>query len=144
MKENSGTVTVKENFPVQPETLWNAWTNQQLISQWFGSDPAGTVLSASLDVRPGGKFSISFRDDDQTQHTCSGIYREVAPGQRLSFTFTWQNEPGTEALIELTFFAHSGYTSLLLEHHNPGSAALHNYELGWKNTLAKLYTLLAA
>ena len=142
--EASTTVRVEEEFPVTPAELWNAWTDPRLVMQWFGSDPAGKVLEAILVVRPGGRFTISFKDGDDTEHTCSGIYQDVVQFRKLSFTFTWKIEPGTEALIVLTFTALGGYTRLLLEHHNPGSAALHNYEKGWRATLAKLRGVLAA
>ena len=106
------------------------------------SRPPGRVLDAALDVRPGGRFTISFQDGDGTEHTCTGIYQDVVQFRKLSFSFTWKIEPGVEALIVLTFTASGGYTHLLLEHHNPGSAALHNYEQGWRSTLAKLRKIL--
>ena len=139
---NLTSVKVEEHFAATPESVWKGWTEPGLIMQWFGSDPKGTVVMADLDVRPGGNFEITFRDGDGTEHTCFGVYREVEPFSQLGFTFTWKNEPAVEAFILVRIVENSGYTSLSLEHHNPGSAALHNYEKGWKDTLAKLQRVL--
>ena len=138
----SSSVKVEEHFAVTPDAVWKAWTEPGLIMQWFGSDANGTVLMADLDVQPGGKFEVTFRDGDGTEHTCFGVYREVEPFSQLGFTFTWKNEPAVESFILVRFIEDSGYTLLSLEHQNPGSAAFHNYETGWKNTLAKLRRVL--
>ena len=97
---------------------------------------------ADLDVQPEGNFEVTFRDGDGTEHTCFGVYRQVEPFSQLGFTFTWKNEPNVEAFILLRFIEDSEFTLLSLEHQNPGSAAFHNYEEGWKNTLAKLRRVL--
>ena len=135
-------VKVEEHFAATREAVWKGWTEPALIMQWFGSDPNGMVVMADLEVRPGGNFEITFRDGDGTEHTCFGVYRDVEPFSRLGFTFTWKNEPAVEAFILLRIVENSGYTLLSLEHQNPGSAAFHNYEKGWKNTLEKLQRVL--
>jgi uncharacterized protein YndB with AHSA1/START domain len=85
---NSGTITIETIFNVPVEFVWKAWTDPEVITKWFGSDPNGTVSEAKLDVRPGGHFEITFLNADQSEHTCSGAYVEVEELSKL--TFSWE------------------------------------------------------
>ena len=70
-------VFIETTIHASVEKVWEAWTEPGVIMKWFGSDPKGEVLSAKLDVRPGGRFEVAFKDSDQTEHTCNGIYNEI-------------------------------------------------------------------
>jgi uncharacterized protein YndB with AHSA1/START domain len=62
-------VQIRRDFNAGTASVWRAWTDPAVVSQWFGSDPAGTVVNATLDVRPGGTYSITFRDSSGLEHT---------------------------------------------------------------------------
>lgn len=125
------------------EDLWEAWIRPSLVKRWFGSDPAGRVLSADLDVRQGGKFAISFRDSDGTEHTCAGTYSKVIKPDALSFTWEWKSEPGHVSRINIQFLsAKATGTSMEFEHKDLNPNSLHGYEKGWTSTFQKLNRLL--
>ena len=130
-------------FGNPPAAVWQAWTDPAWVRRWFGSDPAGIVLSAELDVRTGGGFAVSFRDSDGTVHTCSGVYAEVRPQERLAFSRRWQSEPGVESFVSVSLAPQDGGTELRFEHARLGGASLHDYEQGWARTFAKLERALA-
>jgi uncharacterized protein YndB with AHSA1/START domain len=124
--------------------VWKAWTDPSLIKKWFGSDPNGTVLNADLDVRPGGRFEVTFTDSDLTEHTCRGTYDEVQPFRKLSFSWSWQSEPGAESFITLSLAAKDNDTIMHFQQANPGNASKHNYVKGWNDTFSKLERLLTS
>lgn len=139
VKETITIITII-NAPI--ENVWKAWTNPDLIFNWFGSDPNGKVLKAKLDVRPGGSFEITFTDEDQTLHTCSGAYVDVQEYSKLTFTWTWKSEPGVESFVTLSLAAENNLTRMQFEHAQLGNASKHDYLNGWQSTFLKLERML--
>jgi len=142
METSKTTILVETTVNARIEKVWKAWTDPTVIMKWFGSDPNGKVLDAKLDVRAGGYFEVTFIDSDLTEHTCSGVYHEVQPFRRLSFTWHWKTEPGVESFIRLTLTPESDITRMQLEHSNLGVGSKHDYIKGWQSTFAKLERLL--
>lgn len=68
-----------------PDKLYRAWTEPELLKQWFAPKPFETP-HAELDVRPGGANYIVMRGPDGTDMPNRGVYLEVAPNERLVFT----------------------------------------------------------
>lgn len=124
------------------DKVWEAWTEPSLIMKWFGSDPKGKGLSAKLDVRPGGSFEVTFKDSDQTEHTCNGIYTEIEKLSKLTFTWHWKSEPNVESFIVLSLTEEGKSTKMQFEHMNFGSGSKHDYVKGWQSTFLKLKLLL--
>ena len=141
--EDEDAVIFDLQFPVTAAVLWNAWTNPVTILQWFGSDPAGEGCNATMDVRKGGNFSITFRDGDGTQHTCIGTYMYVDPLRKLHFSWQWKSEPGDRSFVTLLLRPAGDSTWMHFEHAGFGKASAHNYATGWQSTFSKLEELLA-
>ena len=135
-------VKIKIVLDAPIKNVWRAWTDPMIVANWFGSDPKGEVLNAELDVRMGGKFTVTFRDSDMTEHTCSGIYKEVQELRKLTFTWCWKSEPGVESLVTVLLTPENGKTLLQFEHAHPGNASMHNYLQGWNATFLKLQKAL--
>ena len=138
------TITIETIIHAPSSIVWKAWTDPLLILQWFGSDPNGKGIKAEVDVRPGGFYEITFKDSNGTEHTCSGTYKEVYEGHKLTFTWTWKNEPGVESFVTVILSPENNATKMLFEHANVGTASAHNYLIGWKSTFAKLDRVLTS
>lgn len=138
-------VRVTREFAAPPHKVWRVWTEPSAVSQWFGSDPNGEVLSASLDVRPGGRFEVTFADGDGTQHTASGVYLQVAPPRLLRFTWNWKSEPGVETEITVELSARdSNETTMQFEHGKLIRVSTHNYLDGWRSTFNKMEQVISS
>lgn len=68
-----------------PEKVYRAWTEPELLKQWFAPLPWTTSI-AELDVRPGGSNRIVMRSPDGDESPGEGVYLEVVPNERLVFT----------------------------------------------------------
>jgi uncharacterized protein YndB with AHSA1/START domain len=143
MATDDPSIFVEKTISSSIEKLWKAWTDPTLLMNWFGSDPQGKVLKAALDVRPGGGFEITFQDADLAEHTCSGIYDEVQPLTKLTFSWQWKSEPGVISFIILLLIAEGKSTRMQFEHKNVGSISKHDYAKGWQDTFLKLERMLS-
>lgn len=82
------------------EKLFRAWTDPELLKQWFAPLP-WTISAAELDLRPGGTALVVMRDPDGNEYPNPGIYLEVVENERLVFTdaFTKAWEPSEKAFM---------------------------------------------
>src|SRR4051794_23672666 len=67
------------------ESVYRAWTDPDLLKQWFAPLPYTTPV-AELDVRPGGANLIVMRDPQGNEFPNRGVYLEVVENERLIFT----------------------------------------------------------
>jgi uncharacterized protein YndB with AHSA1/START domain len=132
------TINIERIIHAPLKDVWKAWTEPSIILNWFGSDPDGKGLNAELEVVPGGRFEITFTNADGTEHTCFGVYIEVQICSRLSFTWTWKNEPGVESVVTVLLTAFNDLTRMQFEHAHVGTKSAHNYLEGWQTTFEKL------
>ncbi|MXV52647.1 SRPBCC domain-containing protein [Pedobacter sp. HMF7647] len=135
-------VTLEMIFRVPIEKVWQAWTDPRLLLLWFGSDPNGKGLKAELDVRPGGSFEITFRDSNNTEHTCFGVYSDVNKFSHLAFSWTWKSEPGVESSVTVELSSDGDNTRMHFRHADLGFSSAHDYQEGWKTTFQKLEKVL--
>jgi uncharacterized protein YndB with AHSA1/START domain len=71
--------------PVTAAQLWRAWTEADLLKQWFCPRP-WRVSEAELDARPGGIFRTVMEGPDGERAPYEGTFLEVVPQQRLVTT----------------------------------------------------------
>jgi uncharacterized protein YndB with AHSA1/START domain len=67
------------------ENVYRAWTEPELLKQWFAPQPWTTPV-AELDVRPGGANLIVMRSPEGEEYPNRGVYLEVVKNQRIVFT----------------------------------------------------------
>jgi uncharacterized protein YndB with AHSA1/START domain len=95
------------------EKLYRAWTEPELLKQWFAPAPVTTPV-AELDVRPGGSNLVVMRMPDGQEMPNPGVYLEVVPNERLVFTdaytSAWQPSPKPFMTVILTFEDEGGKT----------------------------------
>src|SRR3982074_3243128 len=87
-------LTVNRRLNAPPAKVYAAWTDPEKIARWFAPANAKTgSVRADIDARIGGRFRISFSTDDE-YYEVGGVYREVAPNQRLGCSWAWELTPG--------------------------------------------------
>ena len=88
------------------EKLFRAWTDANLLKQWFAPVPWTTPL-AELDVRPGGASLIVMRGPDGNEFPNRGVYLEVIENERLvvtdAYTKAWEPSEKPFMTVVLTF-----------------------------------------
>ena len=72
-------------IPSSPAKLFRAWTDPELMKQWFAPLPY-TVPAVETDLRVGGSNLIVMRSPDGQEFPNRGVYLEIVPNQKLVFT----------------------------------------------------------
>lgn len=93
--------------------LYRAWTEPELVKQWFAPSPWSTP-NAELDVRPGGSSLVVMRSPEGHEFPNRGLYLEVVKNEKLVFTDAfvnaWQPSEKPFMVATLTFEDHNGGT----------------------------------
>ncbi|HYJ38045.1 MAG TPA: SRPBCC domain-containing protein [Chitinophagaceae bacterium] len=135
-------IRLERIFDAEVELLWNAWTDPSILKRWFGSDPNGTVEEIEMDLRVGGSYKITFKDSDQSVHTCKGKFLSIAVHNILKYSWEWESEPGHISELTVSFHALGEKSKIVLEHKNLNPASRHAYAQGWNGGLDKIERVL--
>jgi uncharacterized protein YndB with AHSA1/START domain len=145
--QNEKELEIMRSFDVPSRLLYEAWTGPEHLQHWQGAPQGFTVTSQEVDLRPGGTFRICMRSPEGVDHWLQGVYREVVPAQRLTFTHSWldsNRQPGNETMVTITFTDRGGKSELTLRQAGfPSVQARDGHQLGWNSTLDRLGEYLA-
>lgn len=67
------------------QALWRAWTDPELLKEWWCPKPWTTDVRA-FDLRPGGAFHTFMRGPDGGTSDNPGCFLEIVPEARIAFT----------------------------------------------------------
>jgi uncharacterized protein YndB with AHSA1/START domain len=138
---------IRRTFRAPRELVFAAWTDPKHLEHWQGAPKGMTVTPYESDIRSGGRYRISMRASDGSEHWLQGVYREVVPPERLVFTHTWLDaggKPQKETLVTVTLEDRGGITELTLRQTGFSSTASRDgHESGWSSALELLAEYLA-
>ncbi len=133
-----------------PQQVFRAWTDPDLLRQWFAPAPFTTPV-VETDPRPGGSSLIVMRAPDGNEFPSRGVYLEVIENQRLVFTdaFAQAWEPSAKPfmVVELTFADRDGRTdyNVRVRHWTVADREQHEamgFHQGWALCTRQLATLV--
>lgn len=122
------------------ERLYRAWTTPSEVGRWFVPERDAKCEVTEMDVRVGGKYSMSIVMPGVT-HTTTGEYLALEPNRLIKFT--WEGTCGTEqdAVSEVTveLAPVEGKTQLILTHGRLANvASREQHAQGWIGCLTGL------
>ncbi len=98
-------------FDAPRELVFAAYTDPKHVPNWWGLRSTTTIVD-KMDVRPGGGWRYIQREPDGTEYAFRGEYREIAPPDRLVYTFEFEGMPGQVVVDSLVFEDLGGKTKL--------------------------------
>jgi uncharacterized protein YndB with AHSA1/START domain len=147
---------IEKVVDIKPELIWKAWTNPEILKQWFCPAPWKTI-DAEIDLRPGGIFRSTMQSPEGQEFPNSGCYLEVIENKKL----VWTNAlmPGFRPAAVVISGADMFITAIiLLEAQGNGTKytaiALHKneadrqrhaemgFEVGWTKCLEQLVEVM--
>ena len=151
-------LVLERTIAVPPDRVWAAWTEPELLMQWFTPAPWKTV-ACEIDLRPGGRCETTMESPDGDRFPNVGCYLQVIPESLLVFTSVMGEDfrpviaangagdfPFT-ARIEITPTGHGGthYRAIAM-HANESGRTQHEemgFHHGWGAALDQLVALLS-
>lgn len=165
---NEEGITIERVFDAPREAVWKAWTDPEIVKQWWG--PEGfSAPSIKVDFRVGGKYIYAMHGPagsewDRDMYS-AGIFKEIVPNEKIVTTDYFSDKEGnmvkpssegqdenfpTEMIVTITFEnAGEGKTKLTLfypkaENEEQFEAMLKSgMKEGWQSSLNKLEKALA-
>jgi uncharacterized protein YndB with AHSA1/START domain len=143
-KEAAEVVRIERTFEASAEDVFDAWTNPEVIRRWFIPKDGWREPSAEVDLRVGGRIRVVMRTADGEPVEAGGEYTLIERPNRLAFTWTFDDDPSNEQLIELEFTERNGVTSVLFVNSNISEKERrdHQYD-GWSTCLDNVGRVLA-
>jgi uncharacterized protein YndB with AHSA1/START domain len=71
---------IERKFDAPVEQVWKAWTDSQILDEWWAPHPFKT-RTRSMDFRPGGKWLYAMEGPDGERHWCGMDYHSIVPGK---------------------------------------------------------------
>jgi uncharacterized protein YndB with AHSA1/START domain len=86
-------IVMTRTFDAPRQLVWEAMTRPEHVKEWWG--PRGyTTVVQKLELRAGGAWRFVQHTPKGHEYAFNGVYREVAPPERLVFTFEFEGMPG--------------------------------------------------
>ena len=104
-------IVMERVFNAPRELVFKAHTDPNLIAKWWGPRRYTTTVD-KMDVRVGGVWRFVQHDANGNEYAFNGVYREIVPPERLSYTFEFEGTPGHIINETLTFEDLGGKTRL--------------------------------
>jgi uncharacterized protein YndB with AHSA1/START domain len=115
VSEQSGyVVRIERTFAAPPEEVFDAWTSPEVMRRWLHCASDWETPVAEVDLRVGGKVRVVMRRPDGRESGMEGEYTQIERPRRLVMTWTFDDDPANEQLMELTFSETGGSTTVLL------------------------------
>jgi rifampin ADP-ribosylating transferase len=82
------TITVERSFNAPLDPIWAAWTEADILCQWWAPKPYECVVTG-LDLREGGRWSYHMKGPEGDCHYC--FFDEAGNINMGMPRFTWEN-----------------------------------------------------
>jgi len=138
-------VRIERIFSAAAEDVFDAWTSPEVMRRWLHCESEWATPEADVDLRVGGRVRVVMRRPDGREVESRGEYRVIDRPRRLVMTWTFDDDPSNEQLIELTFSESGGSTTVLLV--NTGISTDERRDAqdwGWHGCLDQLESMLGS
>jgi uncharacterized protein YndB with AHSA1/START domain len=108
-------IVITRVFHAPRESVWNAWTDSQNISRWWG--PNGfTTTTHVMDVRPGGMWRYIMHGPDGVDWKNRIDYVEVVKPERLVYVHGDDDEGAQPPFhVTISFAEQAGGTKVTMQ-----------------------------
>jgi uncharacterized protein YndB with AHSA1/START domain len=138
-------VRIERTFAAPADEVFDAWTDPEVMRRWFHCDPDWDTPVAEVVLRVGGKVRIVMRKPDGTEAGAHGEYMVIDRPRRLVMTWTFDDDPTNQQLIELTFFESAGSTTVLMVNSDISTDERRDaQDEGWQGCLDQLERLVTS
>jgi len=137
-------VRIERTYAASAEAVFDAWTSPEVMRRWLHCGSDWGTPEAEVDLRVGGKVRVVMRRPDRIEVEARGEYTLIDRPRRLVMTWTFDDDPSNEQLIELSFTEAGGATTVRLVNSRISTDQRRgDQDWGWRGCLEQLGRLLA-
>lgn len=135
-------IRIEREFNAPIEKVWQAWTDSNLLDQWWAPKP-WKAKTKSMDFREGGTWLYSMLGPEGEEHFAKAEYKTIKPLRRFSAFDAFADADGNtdsslptaEWTVNFEDKSHSTLVNIEIEYNN--TEDLDKYvEMGFKEGLA--------
>lgn len=143
MANDESTLMVKRVIDADPETLFEALTDQEIMKQWFfASGDVGWSASVENNPHKGGSFKVDMHGPEDT-YSHEGVYKEIVPNEKI--VFTWNSPYVADTVVTITLSEKDSGTEVKLKHEfMPNEEETKKHTQGWTRILENLEGVLVS
>ena len=106
-------ITMTRVFDAPRKLVFEALTKPDLIKRWLLGPPGWSMIVCTVDLKVGGAYRYVWRHENGTEMGMGGIYREIAPPDRIVHTEAFDQAwyPG-EAVVTTKLVEQGGRTTM--------------------------------
>ncbi len=104
-------IVITTMYDAPREMVWRAYTEPDLIKQWWGPRELTTNID-QLDVRAGGVWRFVQKDPRGNEYAFRGVFHTVTRPELIIQTFEWEGMPGHVSLQVARFDEKDGRTTV--------------------------------
>lgn len=135
---------IERTFAAPADEVFDAWTSPEVMRRWFHCFEDWETPEAEVDLRVGGKVRVVMRRPDGQEAGMGGEYTLIDRPHRLVMTWTFDDYPANEQLIELTFSESEGSTTVLMINSRISTdERRESQDMGWYGCFTELQRALA-
>ncbi|WPR70356.1 SRPBCC domain-containing protein [Flavobacterium sp. NG2] len=84
MNTENRQLNINRIFKAPIELVWKAWTEPELIANWWGPNGFSTTIH-NMNVEVGGEWKLTMHGPDGTNYPNRSIYKEIIPYKKIVF-----------------------------------------------------------
>lgn len=124
------TITVSADINAPLEVVWKFFTLPEHIMQWNAANDEWETISATNDLRNGGKFNFHMAAKDKSaSFDFSGQYDEVKPLRHIAYSL------GDNRKVSTTFFENRNVVTIVQSFDSETSHSEEQQHTGWQAIL---------
>lgn len=154
---SSPLVEITRTFYAPVERVWKAWSDPELIKEWWG--PVGySCPRAKMDFREGGKYLFAMQGPDGNVIWSTGVFEEIIPMEKIVWTDQFCDKDGKPLLakdvgipgewpdklyVTIEFEGLNNNQTIMIISHEGIPKEMHDDCVeGWKSSVDKLQKLV--
>jgi uncharacterized protein YndB with AHSA1/START domain len=138
-------IVMSRVFDAPRSLVFDAWTKPELLKRWLGVRGGWSMVVCEVDLSVGGAYRFVWRGPEGAEMGMGGVYREIAPPERLVATESFDDPWSSGEALDTTVLVEEGgkttaTTTVLYESEEIRDAVL---ESGMARGVAESYDMLA-
>ena len=142
MTEIMHTITVRRVIRARRESVFDAFSKSEALTQWFSPSPDISVEVLTFEFTPEGRFRLRYTMPDGVQPVVGGVYEEIARPDRLAFSWIWEPpypHADVQTRVLIQFVDKGDATEVVLTHDRlPSEEAGQHHADGWEGIFDRL------